>query len=394
MNDALNYLPIKFRLYPTDEQETLFNKTAGCCRLLFNKGLAHLIKCYKKGVKKSIIDLIKCLTWIKKKRKYSFLNEVSNACLQQVLRDLGKAYKNFFVLNKKGKHSGFPRFKSKHRSRKSFRSPQNNGVNVETSMIRIDKIGWINARGNFHLFNDQHIMSTTVYRDSDDRWYASVLLEQSQLVTCHEFKYSACGIDVGICNPITLVNDKEEYEFIGKEFSESLKKKEKRRKRYQRAYDRCAKGSKNQEKARQRVGKAFYREKEFRKDYIEKASLYIAQNHALVAVEDIRLKNMTKSAKGTLASPGKNVKAKSGLNRELLRLGISNLLRRIEDKCHKFGSLFIKVNPKFTSQTCCSCKRKAKESRESQSRFKCIKCNCQMNADVNAAFNIMDLGLI
>ena len=120
---------------------------------------------------------------------------------------------------------------------------------------------------------------------------------------------------------------------------------------------------------------------------------FVASSFALVAVEDLKLKNMTKSAKGTVENPGKNVSQKRGMNRSMIRLGLGTLLLRIEQKCVKFGSQFIRVNPRYTSQICSSCGHRDKKSRESQTRYKCIKCNHELNADVNAAFNILDRAL-
>ena len=399
-HNEILYLPIKFRLYPTEDQEILFNKTVGCCRLIFNQALGHTIKEYKKqkesnsfkGKKLNVNDLITRLPSIK--AKHEWLKEVDSTSIQQSLLDFKQAFKNFFQINKKGKKSGFPKFKSKHKSRQSFRCMMTNEIDAETHSIKIGKNGWISARGSFELYVDQKIQNITVYKDSDSKWYASVLVKQSQLVEDHKFKASACGIDLGVAKPITIVNaDNEKHRFIGQSFSKDLAVKEKRLKRYQRSFNRCKKGSKNQQKAKIKMGKAHYRVKQFRKDWTEKQSTKIASSYALVAVEDLRLKNMTKSAKGTLDNPGKNVSQKRGMNKSLIRLGLGTLLLRIEQKCLKFGSMFIRVNPRYTSQICSSCGHKDQNSRESQSRFKCTSCEYEINADVNAAFNILDKAL-
>ena len=401
-HNEILYLPIKFRLYPTKDQEILFNKTVGCCRLIYNRALGHILKEYKKqkesdsfkGNKLNISDLITRLPKIKHKNKYEFLAEVDSTAIRQSLLDLRTAFKNFFQTNKKGKRSGFPKFKQKHRSRQSFRCMMSNVVDVDSHSIKIGKLGWISARGSFELYVGQKIQNITVFKDSDSKWYCSVLVKQSQLIENHKFRSSACGIDLGVAKPITIVNaDNERHKFIGQKFSKDLAVKEKRLKKYQRSYSRCLKGSKNQQKAKIKMGKAHYRVKQFRKDWTEKQSTKIASSYALVAVEDLRLKNMTKSAKGTLDNPGKNVSQKRGMNKSLIRLGLGTLLLRIEQKCLKFGSVFIRVNPRYTSLVCSSCGHRDKKSRESQSRFKCTSCNHELNADVNAAFNILDKAL-
>jgi putative transposase len=234
----------------------------------------------------------------------------------------------------------------------------------------------------------------TVGRNSNNKWYASVLIKQSQLVPDHVHRLEACGIDVGVAKPITLVDEYGHFKHLGVKFSNELAKKEAKRKRYQKAYARKLKGSNNQAKAKLKLGTAFYKEKQFRKDYLEKTSTIIAKLFHTVIVEDLKLANMTRSAKGTIESPGTNVSAKSGLNREMLRLGLGYFLMRLHQKCTKFGSLFIRVDPKCTSQICSTCNHKDRLSRESQSRFKCTSCGILINADVNAAINILNRGLL
>jgi len=103
---------------------------------------------------------------------------------------------------------------------------------------------------------------------------------------------------------------------------------------------------------------------------------------------------MTRSAKGTIDKPGKMVKQKSGLNRSILKQGWNILLTMLEYKCNWYGKIFIKVDPKFTSQTCSSCGYVSKKNRRSQKSFKCISCGFVRNADRNAAKNILNKGLI
>lgn len=117
------------------------------------------------------------------------------------------------------------------------------------------------------------------------------------------------------------------------------------------------------------------------------------KENSIIVVEDLKLKNMTKSAKGTSKTHGKNVKAKSGLNRVLLDLSIGEFVRQLEYKSKWYGRKLIKVNPAYTSQTCSSCGHKAKENRLSQSTFCCVKCGHSDNADYNAANNILRRGL-
>jgi IS605 OrfB family transposase len=127
------------------------------------------------------------------------------------------------------------------------------------------------------------------------------------------------------------------------------------------------------------------REVDRRKDWAEKTSTEIARRFDVIRVEDLQIRNMTRSAKGTREKPGRNVRQKAGLNREILRSGWGLLVRRLEDKA---PGRVEKVNPAFTSQRCSACGQVDGKSRESQAVFRCTACGYACNADVNAARNI------
>ena len=127
------------------------------------------------------------------------------------------------------------------------------------------------------------------------------------------------------------------------------------------------------------------RETDRRKDWAEKTSTDLARSFDLIRVEDLNIKNMTRSAKGTASNPGKNVAAKSGLNRGIMRSGWGLMVRRLQ---HKAPGRVEKVSPAYTSQRCSVCGHVAAESRKSQALFACVACGFASNADVNAARNI------
>ena len=158
----------------------------------------------------------------------------------------------------------------------------------------------------------------------------------------------------------------------------------------QRSVARKPKGSNNRRKAVHKLSKLHQKISRCRKDFLHKTSTDLVKQNNLIAIEDLRLKNMSKSAKGTVDAPGNNVKQKSGLNRSMLDLGVGNFFTMLEYKADWYGRELIKVNPKDTSRTCHSCGHVAKESRKSQSQFACVKCGYTANADVNAAQNILD----
>jgi len=142
------------------------------------------------------------------------------------------------------------------------------------------------------------------------------------------------------------------------------------------------------QKAVFRLARAKGRESNARRDYAHKVALDLVRRYDVIALEELRMKNMTRSAKGTADEPGKNVAAKSGLNRSLLDAGFGILATLIREKAEYAAREVIFVDPKFTSQTCFACKHVSKESRDRE-RFVCVRCGYDADADVNAARNIL-----
>ncbi|EPQ0488114.1 RNA-guided endonuclease InsQ/TnpB family protein, partial [Proteus mirabilis] len=129
-----------------------------------------------------------------------------------------------------------------------------------------------------------------------------------------------------------------------------------------------------------------------RKDSLHKVTSEISKNHAMIVIEDLKVSNMSKSAKGTTERPGRNVKAKSGLNRSILEQGWYEMRRQLEYKQLWRGGQVVAIPPAYTSQKCACCGHTAKENRQSQSQFECLECGYTANADINAARNILAAG--
>ncbi len=155
--------------------------------------------------------------------------------------------------------------------------------------------------------------------------------------------------------------------------------------RLERKLARARRGSERRRRVRLAIARLHARETDRRKDWAEKASTEIARRFDMIRVEDLQIRNMTRSARGTVANRGRNVRAKSGLNREIMRSGWGLLVRRLEDKA---PGRVEKITPHYTSQRCSACGHVDAESRESQARFACTACGYACNADVNAARNI------
>jgi putative transposase len=379
------HLVRNYRIYPTEpEQDTNLRKNIGCCRLVYNRSLKAKKDAYEKdGTVLSAIDLINMLPSWKKEEDKLWLAEADGQSLHQSIRDMDKAYSMFF------KGFGFPKFKKKG-VKDSFRTTGDR-CRIEGNRIRISKHGWFVMHGGFAPPTDK-IQSVTVKLEAG-KWYAIVLYKDDTDYAIDKFERSACGIDVGVAKPITIVTEGMKGRHWGSKHKKTLARVEKRRMRMQRKLARKKKGSKNREKCKLRLQRLFVREANIRKDFCHKFSHQIATTRAVICVEDLNLKGMTKSAKGTVENPGKNVAAKSGLNRSMMRLGHGLLYRYLEYKCEKYGSTLVKVDPRFTSQECNHCGHTSRLNRKNQAKFRCIKCGHADNADLNAARNIMGRGL-
>jgi transposase len=158
-----------------------------------------------------------------------------------------------------------------------------------------------------------------------------------------------------------------------------------RLRRLERRLAKAKRGSNRRGKAKLQVARLKARESDRRRDWCEKVSTDIARRFDVIRVEDLKITNMTRSAKGTIEKPGRNVRQKAGLNRGISRSGWGLLVRRLEDKA---PGRVEKIHPAYTSQCCSACGHVASESRESQALFRCAACNYTANADVNAARNI------
>ena len=131
------------------------------------------------------------------------------------------------------------------------------------------------------------------------------------------------------------------------------------------------------------------RKADIRNDFLHQVSTLLVKNHDVIVIEDLKVRNMSKSAKGSIANPGTKVKAKSGLNRSILNEAWHKFFTYLEYKLKLKGGILIKVNPKHTSQTCPQCGHISKDNRKEQEIFKCVKCGYETNADYNAAQNIL-----
>lgn len=293
-----------------------------------------------------------------------------------MLKDLERAYKNFFH-----KRAAFPRFKKRGQS-DSFRYPQGVKLDQENSRISLPKLGWIRYRNSRQVVGD--VKNVTVSQ-SCGHWYVSIQTEYEITEPQHE-STSMVGLDAGVAKLATL-SDGTVFAPIN-----SFKASQKKLARLQREMSRKVKFSNNWKKAKRKVQNLHSLIANIRHDYLHKASTSISKNHAMIVIEDLKVVNMSKSAAGTINQPGRNVRAKSGLNRSILDQGWYELRRQLEYKQSWRGGQVLAINPAYTSQKCASCGYTARENRQSQSQFECQVCGYSANADVNGARNILAAG--
>lgn len=373
------YKSFKYELKPTEIQETFFSQIAGCCRYIWNKGLELKIGLWKE--KKEVIsrfDLDKLLTeW---KKEHVWLKVPPSQALQQVNKNLDFAFKSLF--RKKG---GYPKFK-KRGINDSFRLPQGIVLLAQLSnkvgVVKLPKVGEVRFIKSREI--EGRIRFITITRKCG-KWYISFNCEVEINVDKKKEGLSI-GIDRGVKR---FIQCSDGSAFNGFEIPEEIKKK---LLRLQRKLAKKNKFSSNWRKLLKKIQKIYNYIANKRKDYLHKVSTQLANNHSLIVMEDLRIVNMTKSAKGTIEKPGKNVKAKSGLNRSILNQGWYLFQKLIEYKMFWSGGTVVYVDPKYTSQKCGRCGHIAKENRKTQSVFKCVECQYELNADLNASKNILAEG--
>lgn len=369
----------KYELNPGVEQERAMRKFSGSCRFVFNKALALQKENYEASNKFiSYVSMAKQLTEWRNSAETPWLKEAPCHSLQHALKDLEKAYKNFFA-----KRSDFPRFKKRGNSSR-FRYPDSKQIKLDAgnSRIFLPKLGWIRYLKSREIIGD--VRNVTVSTNGS-KWFISIQTERESQPPAVRAT-AAVGIDVGITRFATMSDGKYITPL------NSFKKHQRRLAKYQRRMSRKIKFSSNWKKAKAKVQKIHTSIANARKDFLHKTTTTISKNHALVCVEDLKVSKMSKSAVGTKEKPGKKVQKKSGLNRSILDQGWGLFRRQLEYKMVWNGGILLVVPPENTSRTCPCCNKISKDNRKTQSQFECIDCRYKNNADVVGAINVLERG--
>lgn len=366
----------KFQIEPNGEQIRAMRQYAGNARKIWNLALNRQQELQTAGEK--FTNSFGMNNWLPAwKQEFSYLCDSPSQTLQQVTKDLAAAYKNFFE-----KRADFPQFKKKGRSSDRFRFPQGFEIDEANRRIRLPKLGWIRYRKSRGIIGLAKNITVSCVAG---KWYASIQTEREVGQPRHP-STSIVGLDAGITLFATL-SDGTMFEPVN-----ALRTSAAKMAKYQRRMSRKVKFSSNWKKAKARITTLHQRVAHTRNDFLHKTSNIISKNHAMVVIEDLNVTNMSKSASGTLEAPGRNVNAKSGLNKSILDQGWGEFRRQLEYKQAWLGGEVFAVNPRNTSRTCPACGHISAENRKTQSQFECVECGYAENADLNAAINILRAG--
>jgi transposase len=363
----------RYRLVPSPAQQVVLRDHCAQARLVWNLAVEQH-RHWRPGRKSAPGYLEQCRQLTQARAEHPWLAAGSQMVQQQALRDFARAMANYFggthgrpSWRKAGRNEGFRVVAVKPRDVRR--------LSRHVGAVRVAKAGWVRFRWSRAV--PPGVKSCRVTRDRAGRWHVAFAAVPAPVPA------PGTGQIVGVDRGVAVSAALSTGELLGVPGLGGAERS--RMLRLQRKLARARRGSNRRGRVRHVIARLIARQTDRRKDWAEKASTDIARRFDLIRVEDLQIRNMTRSASGTAGEPGRNVRQKAGLNREILRSGWGLLVRRLEEKA---PGRVEKIKPAFTSQRCSACGHVDPKSRQSQARFVCTTCNFAGHADVNAARNI------
>jgi putative transposase len=369
----------RYQLRPRSGREGQLRRYAGMCRRVWNDALAEQKARHARGERcAGYLEMASWLTAWRHARATAWLSEGPVHPQQQVLRRLEESFSRFFA-----GEGGYPRFKRRgDEPGIRFPDPTQFALDRVNGRIKLPKLGWLRLRMSRPV---EGALRNVTLRREGKQWFASIQVETSDTLPSLEVP-PTLGIDRGLASFAATSQERLVAPL------RALAKQERRLRYLARAVSRKRKGSSNRGKAVRRLGTLHRRIAHQRADWLHKLTTDLANQQAVIALEDLKIKNLSASARGTPEVPGKNVRAKAGLNRSILDAAWGEFARQLTYKCAWRGGEVVLVPPAYTSRTCRICRHESAENRKTQSLFQCVACGHEEHADIHAAKNILAAG--